>query len=90
MQSTIRVSLPPLCLLFLFGCATQPPAKRDARDPWERMNRATYRFNDKVDRAIAKPVARTYRKFTPHLVQTGVSNFLGNLQYPIVMVNDLL
>ena len=27
---------------------------------------------------------------TPQFVQTGVTNFLDNLQYPIVMVNDLL
>jgi len=33
-------------LLLLVGCAALPPGKRSPRDPWERMNRATYRFND--------------------------------------------
>jgi phospholipid-binding lipoprotein MlaA len=56
----------------------------------ERINRVTYTVNDKVDRAITKPIARTYRKVTPHFVQTGVSNFMDNLHYPIVIVNDLL
>ena len=90
MPSTIRLSLLSLGLLLLLGCAALPPGKRNPRDPWERMNRATYRFNDKFDRAIAQPVARGYRKATPHFVQTGVTHFFDNLEYPIVMVNDLL
>ncbi|HEY0768423.1 MAG TPA: VacJ family lipoprotein [Steroidobacteraceae bacterium] len=90
MPSIIRLSLLSACLLLLLGCAALPPGKRDPRDPWERTNRATYRFNDTFDRAILRPVARGYRKVTPHFVQTGVTNFLDNLEYPTVMVNDLL
>jgi phospholipid-binding lipoprotein MlaA len=78
-----------LCLLLLGGCAALPPGKRDPRDPWERMNRTTYRFNDKFDKAIARPVARAYRR-TPGFVQIGVHNFFTNLDYPIVILNDLL
>jgi phospholipid-binding lipoprotein MlaA len=90
MTLTTRTSLLALCVLLTVGCATQPPAKRNPRDPWERMNRATYSFNDKFDRAIARPVARGYRKAVPHFVQTGVRNFFDNADTPIVMVNDLL
>jgi phospholipid-binding lipoprotein MlaA len=79
-----------LSCLTLLGCASQTALKRDPRDPLERINRVTYTVNDKVDRAITKPIARTYRKVTPHFVQTGVSNFMDNLHYPIVIVNDLL
>src|SRR6184192_541298 len=91
MPSTIRTSLLSLCLLLLTaGCAALPPGKRDPRDPWERVNRATYRFNDKFDRAIARPVARGYRAATPHFVQTGIRNVYDNVDTPIVMLNDLL
>ncbi len=76
-------------LLSLAGCAA-PPVKKDPRDPWERLNRTTYGFNTKVDKAVLRPVARGYQKVTPQFVRTGVSNFLDNLNYPIVMVNDLL
>jgi phospholipid-binding lipoprotein MlaA len=79
-----------LSCLTLLGCASQTALKRDPRDPLERINRVIYTVNDKVDRAITKPIARTYRKVTPHFVQTGVSNFMDNLHYPIVIVNDLL
>ncbi len=86
-----NVAFLALACLTLAGCASLPPgAKRDPRDPWERMNRTTYKFNDAFDRAIAQPVARTYRKITPRFVQTGVSNFVDNLSYPVVIVNDLL
>jgi phospholipid-binding lipoprotein MlaA len=89
MLPTIRTLSLVLCLLLLAGCAAVPPGKRDPRDPWERMNRATYKFNDKFDKAIARPVARAYSR-TPQFVQTGVHNFFTNLDSPIVMLNDLL
>jgi len=89
MPLTTRTSTLWLCLL-LAGCAALPPGKREPRDPWERMNRATYRFNDALDRAIVKPVARGYVRVTPQFVRTGVTNFFDNLEYPIVIVNDLL
>ena len=90
MVLNLRTTLAALSLLLAAGCAAMPGARPDARDPWERMNRATYAFNDKLDRAILKPVARGYRRITPHVVQVGVSNALGNASYPTVMVNDLL
>jgi phospholipid-binding lipoprotein MlaA len=84
------MSLLPVGLLLLAGCAALPTGKRDPRDPWERMNRATYRFNDKFDKAIARPVASGYRSVTPHFVQTGIRNAYDNVDTTIVMLNDLL
>jgi phospholipid-binding lipoprotein MlaA len=74
----------------LTGCATLPSGERDPRDRFERTNRAIYRFNDALDRGVAKPVAKAYVKVTPPPVRTGFSNFFRNLTYPTVMVNDLL
>jgi len=76
--------------LLATGCATAPNAKRDPRDPFERVNRVTYKFNDSVDRAVLKPVAKGYKKVTPRFVQTGVSNFFENLEQPTVIISDLL
>jgi phospholipid-binding lipoprotein MlaA len=91
MHRTARASLLVIACLTLFGCASLPPnSKRDPRDPWERMNRTTFKVNTALDHAIARPVARTYQKVTPRLVRTGVSNFMDNLFYPVTMVNDLL
>jgi phospholipid-binding lipoprotein MlaA len=76
--------------LLLAGCATVPSGKPDPRDPWEGFNRASYKFNDALDRAIAKPVAKGYKKVTPRVVRTGVSNFLSNLDTIPTVVNDVL
>jgi phospholipid-binding lipoprotein MlaA len=47
-------------------------------DPWERMNRFTYRFNARFDEAIFLPVADTYRR-APRPIRAGIHNFFGNL-----------
>ncbi len=49
-------------------------------DPWESFNRKMFAFNDSLDQAVLKPVARTYVEFTPQFIRTGVSNFFGNLR----------
>jgi phospholipid-binding lipoprotein MlaA len=74
----------------LSACAALPPGERDPRDRFERANRAVYRFNDALDRHIARPLAKGYVKAVPRPVRTGVSNFFHNLTYPTVIVNDLL
>ncbi|HEY5102404.1 MAG TPA: VacJ family lipoprotein [Steroidobacteraceae bacterium] len=86
---TEAIALALVCVTVV-GCASQAPLKRDPRDPFERVNRVTFAFNDKLDKAIAKPVARAYRKVAPHFVQTGISNFMDNINYPITIVNDIL
>jgi phospholipid-binding lipoprotein MlaA len=47
-------------------------------DPWERLNRFTYRFNARFDEAVFLPVADTYRR-APRPVRSGIHNFFGNL-----------
>ncbi|WP_343123563.1 VacJ family lipoprotein [Lysobacter sp. Root983] len=59
-------------------------------DPWERYNRKMHRFNNAVDRVIAKPLARAYVRVVPRPVRLGVSNFFNNLGQPVSAVNALL
>lgn len=59
-------------------------------DPWEGFNRRVFAFNDKVDRYFLKPVAKGYRKITPQFLDDGITNMLGNLRGPVVIVNDVL
>ncbi len=75
----------------LSACVTLPPnSQRSPQDPWEPWNRGVYKFNDVLDRAVAKPVAQTYVKVVPQPIRTGVTNFFANLDTPTVMVNDVL
>jgi phospholipid-binding lipoprotein MlaA len=47
-------------------------------DPWERLNRFTYRFNSRFDDAIFLPVVNVYKR-VPSPLRSGVHNFFGNL-----------
>lgn len=68
-----------------------PPANVGmAYDPWERYNRPMHRFNNAVDRAVARPLARAYVQAVPRPVRLGVSNFFNNLGQPVSAVNALL
>lgn len=73
----------------LAGCATTQRAP-SPKDPWEGVNRATWEFNQVLDRGLVKPVAKAYRKYVPRFAQTGVNNFLTNLGYPTTIVNNFL
>ncbi|MGB9331124.1 MAG: MlaA family lipoprotein, partial [Steroidobacteraceae bacterium] len=55
-------------------------------DPWERMNRFTYRFNARFDEAVFLPVADKYRRL-PSPVRTGIHNFFANLGEVVSVLN---
>lgn len=75
-----------LALALLQGCAVGP----NPRDPFEPFNRSVTRFNDGLDEAIVKPVARAYQNTVPSPVRTGVNNFFGNLSDAWSFVNNVL
>jgi phospholipid-binding lipoprotein MlaA len=72
----------------LGGCATT--SKVNETDSWEGWNRGTQEFNDDLDKAILKPIAKGYLSITPKFVNDGISNFFSNLNDIGVTVNDLL
>jgi len=75
----------------LSACVTLAPShRRSPQDPWESWNRGVYKVNDKLDRAVAKPVARGYVRVVPQPIRTGVSNFFSNLRMPTTLINDML
>ena len=71
--------------LILSACASTNP-----QDPLERVNRSIYQFNDTVDKAIFKPVAKAYDSVTPEPAKNMVRNFFSNLDDAVVTLNDLL
>lgn len=70
----------------LTGCATSGNSK----DPVEGFNRAVFAFNEGLDKAIIKPVATGYDALLPSPVQTGVTNFFGNIADVFIGINNLL
>ncbi|WP_045726510.1 MlaA family lipoprotein [Xanthomonas sp. GPE 39] len=59
-------------------------------DPWEKFNRKVHAFNNVVDHAVARPLARTYVNVVPQPARLGVTNFFNNLGSPLTMVNQVL
>jgi phospholipid-binding lipoprotein MlaA len=59
-------------------------------DPWQRMNRGIFWFNDQADQYVLEPVAKGWDVIMPEPAETSISNFFGNLRFPVVMLNDLL
>jgi phospholipid-binding lipoprotein MlaA len=58
-------------------------------DPWERLNRFTYRFNARFDEALFLPVANVYRR-VPSPLRAGVHNFFSNLTEVDSVINYTL
>lgn len=68
------------------GCASTSGG--NPLDPFEATNRRIDAFNDSVDQAVLRPVAKTYSDYTPTLLQTTVQNFFGNLRDVWSVVNN--
>ena len=85
-RSFFKLSL-LVCVALLSACATNAT---NPDDPYEGYNRAMYKFNDTVDKAVLKPIAQGYDFIMPDPFQQGISNFFSNLDDITVVINDLL
>jgi phospholipid-binding lipoprotein MlaA len=81
-----------LCFLSLTSCASthEVTGTGDDYDPLESYNRTMSSFNELVDDAVLKPVAKGYRFATPEFFRKGVRNVLDNIRQPIYFANNLL
>jgi phospholipid-binding lipoprotein MlaA len=76
-----------LATIALTGCASTNGPKAD---PFEGMNRVTFKMNDAVDSAVLVPVAKAYKTVTPQFVRTGVNNVFSNVGDLPVALNNFL
>jgi phospholipid-binding lipoprotein MlaA len=75
------------------GAEPNAPGGNDdptVHDPWERVNRGIFSFNEGVDRWFLEPVATGWDYVMPDPVQSSLKRFFRNLGFPVVFVNDLL
>jgi len=57
-------------------------------DPYEKVNRKIYTFNDYFDRYFFEHVARAYKGGVPSPVRRGIRNFVTNLGLPMSAINS--
>ena len=79
-----------LLIALVSGCATDNGAEQYVNDPFEPVNRVTYKINDWGDKFILRPLAKGYEWIAPDFLRTGINNFYDNLGYPMDIVNALL
>ncbi|KLN63027.1 MlaA family lipoprotein [Vibrio sp. VPAP30] len=94
-KSTLQIGI--LCLAFaLTGCASAPEddsafSEPQVYDPMESFNRSMWALNyDYLDPYFVRPVSLAYVNYIPSPIRTGISNFLGNLDEPASMVNNII
>ncbi|MGY3570307.1 MlaA family lipoprotein [Vibrio paucivorans] len=82
-----------LFVISLLGCASAPEEEPQSNinDPLEGFNRAMWTVNyDYLDPYLVRPVSLAYVNYVPSPVRSGIANFLGNLDEPSSMVNNLV
>lgn len=79
-----------LASFFILASMTSTVHAATSNDPFERVNRVTYKFNQILDRAFFKPAAKTYGKITPAFAKKGIRNFFRNLDDVRVIFNEVL
>jgi len=71
-----------------FG-AFEDRKKPEDVDPFEKINRKIYAFNDTFDKYFFEHVARAYRKIIPKKARSIVTNFISNLKAPVSALNSI-
>jgi len=69
------------------GGATEGPLDYD---PWQRVNRKVFTFNDKLDQWVLEPVAKGWDYVAPKPIERSIGNFFSNLRFPVNLMNNLL
>jgi phospholipid-binding lipoprotein MlaA len=89
-----RLLLLIIGIVLVSGCATTRPRDTDTSfekiDPYEKVNRKSYKVTDWLDRKIMEPVTDVYIDYVPVRIQRSVSHFYDNLSYPNVVLNVFL
>jgi phospholipid-binding lipoprotein MlaA len=87
----ISKSVLMLSVLMLTACASIQQTERVAKiDPFERVNRVVFSFNETADQYVIKPIAEGYKFVLPEFVRTGITNFFGNINDVLIGANNLL
>ena len=63
--------------------------KYTANECFEKFSRGTLKFNQGLDKAIFKPIAKGYRALPVH-IRSGTSNFVSNLRSLLTLSNNVL
>ena len=92
---TYFIKMKKILIVSLFAVCMAFPANADANDATnvkdcsEGFNRASFKFNQGLDKAILRPIAIGYKKL-PSGIRAMTSNFLNNLSNLVTIPNNAL
>ena len=66
-------------LTVILMLATVVPSHAATVDPYEKINRKIFAFNEVLDKWLVRPSAKVYDWVTPGLIDRGVTNFFDNV-----------
>ena len=78
-----------IVLSMVFVTNTNADEKYTANECFEKFSRGTLKFNQALDKAIFKPIAKGYRVL-PQPIRTGTNNFVSNLRSLLSFSNNVL
>ena len=87
MKKILIISLVTICMTFSASAYANDPT--NVKDCSEGFNRASFKFNQGLDKAILRPIAIGYRKL-PNGIRAVTSNFLNNLSNLVTIPNNAL
>ena len=87
MKKILIISLLAVCMAFAASADANDPT--NVKDCAEGFNRASFKFNQGLDKVIVRPIAIGYRKL-PSGIRTITSNFLNNLSNLVTIPNNAL
>lgn len=57
------------------------------KDPLEKVNRAMFKFNDRLYFWMLRPIARVYGVIIPEPLRVGIRNAFDNIAFPVRVIN---
>ncbi len=62
--------------------------QKEIYDPFEKINRKIFAFNNTLDIYLIEPLAKVYRDYTPKIIRKSLHNFTNNLTLPFSALNS--
>ena len=74
--------------MYLSSCSSLENQVSEINDPYEKSNRAFFKFNQEFDRYLLNPISKSYKNNVPKKIQKGVSNHLNWISIPNSIINS--
>lgn len=86
----MRTRLAGWAAVILLALGSAAHAASADYDPWEKVNRPIFTFNDKLDVYLLEPIAKGWDFVVPDRAQGAISDAFDNARFPLDFTNNLL